>query len=74
MRDTGAAEGVADHPMDGIHADRCIVWSQGAHEDGSVAGERSLVAQVRLTQLLDSGPDYELAAFAPDGTASSVSA
>lgn len=31
-------------------------------------------AQVRLTQLLDSGPDYELAAFAPDGTASSVSA
>ena len=31
-------------------------------------------AQIRLTQLLDSGPDYELAAFAPDGTASSVSA
>ena len=51
MRDTGAAEGVADHPMDGIHADRGIVWSQATHEHGSVAGERSLMAQVRLQRL-----------------------
>ena len=55
VRDTGTAEGVADHPTDGMNADRCIVRRHGTHEQGSVAGKRSLMLQINLQRLACGG-------------------